>query len=164
MGLDGSPPSTSRVGTGRCPSLKVIRQRQHFVPAADSCTNLTRSPSVFATHLPPSLASWIASSPASTGRRACSTWMTSLSFPLPGKNISLDFAKPLSDSGTPTLSRGPTSVPLLPRRSATWVTGSPRKASCLIPHSWQPSGKSLLPRLPRKSALSWASPVIIGGM
>ena len=72
-GVRCSPHSTSRAGTSRCPSLKVIKQRQRFVPAVDSCTNLTRSPSVFATHLPPSLASWIASLPATTGRRACST-------------------------------------------------------------------------------------------
>ena len=81
-----------------------------------------------------------------------------------GKNISLDFAKSLSGSGTPSSSWGPTSAPLLQRRSATWATGSPRKASCLILRSWQPSGKFLLPRLPRKSALFWVSPVITGDM
>ena len=37
--------------------------------------------------------------------------------------------------------------------------GLPRKASCLIPRSWQPYGRFLLPRLPRKSALFWVSPV-----
>ena len=42
--------------------------------------------------------------------------------------------------------------------------GSPRRASCLIPRSWQPYGKFLLPRLPRKSAPSWALPVITGDM
>ena len=62
-----------RAGIGKCPSQRVIRQRPPFVPAVASCTNLIRSPSVFATHLPPSLASWIVSSPPSTGRRACST-------------------------------------------------------------------------------------------
>ena len=53
-------------------SRSVIKQRSSFIPAVDSCTNLIRSHSVFATLLPPSLASWIASSPASTGRRTCS--------------------------------------------------------------------------------------------
>ena len=133
MGLDGSPPSTSRAGTGRCPSLKVIKQRPCFVPAVASCTSLTRSHSVFATHLPPSLASWIASSPASTGRRACSTLMISSCSHQLGKNISLDFAKSLSGSGTPSSSWGPTNAPLLPRRSATWVTGLPEEG--LLPDS-----------------------------
>ena len=62
------------------------------------------------------------------------------------------------------IKRGPTSAPLLPRRSATLATGSPRRASCQIPRSWQPYGRFLLPRLPRKSAPSWASPVITGDM
>ena len=114
--------------------------------------------------LPPSLASWIASSPASTGRRACSTLMISSCSHQLGKNISLDFAKSLSGSGTPSSSWGPTNAPLLPMRSATWVTGLPRKASCLIPHSWQSYGRFLLPRLPRMSALFWVSPVIPGDM
>ena len=75
-----------------------------------------------------------------------------------------DFAKYLSGSGTPNSSWGPTSAPLLPRRSATWATGSPRRVSCLIPRSWQPYGRFPLPRLPRKSAPSWVSPVITGDM
>ena len=164
MGLGGFQPSTSRAGIGRCPSLRVIKQIPRFVPAVASCTNSTRSHSVFATHLPPSLASWIASSQVSTGRRACSTLTISSSFRQRGKNILLDFAKSLSGSGTPNSSWGPTSAPLLPRRSATWVTGSPRRSSCLIPRSWQPYGRFLLPRLPRKSAPSWVSPVITGDM
>ena len=164
MGLDSSPPSTSRAGTGRCPSLKVIKQRPRFVPAVASCTSLTRSHSVFATHLPPSLASRIASSLASTGRRACSTLLISLCSHQLGKKILFDFAKSFSGSGTPSSSWGPTNAPLLPRRSATWVTGLPRKASCLIPHSWQPYGRFLLPRLPRESALFWVSPCITGDM
>ena len=101
---------------------------------------------------------------ASTGRRACSTLMISSYFHQLGKNISLDFAKSLSGSGMPSSSWEPTSVPLLPRRSATLVTGSPRRASCLIPRSWQSYERFLLPRLPRKSVFSFVSPVITGDM
>ena len=50
------------------------------------------------------------------------------------------------------------------KRSATWATGSPRRASYLIPRSWQPYGRFLLSRLPRQSAPSWVSPVITGDM
>ena len=99
-----------------------------------------------------------------SGRHACSTLTISSYFRPPGKNISLGFAKSLSGSGMPNSSYGLTRAPLLPRRSATWVTGSPRKASCLIPRSWQPYVRFLLPRLPQKSALSWVSPVITGDM
>ena len=53
------------------------------------------------------------------------------------------------------LSWGPTSALSPPRRSTTWVTGSPRRAYCPIPCSWQPSGTSLLLKHPPKSALSW---------
>ena len=70
MGLNGSPPWTSRVGTGRCPSRSKTRPRPHFARAVANCSSLTRSPLVCATHLPPSPASWIASWPASTGKCA----------------------------------------------------------------------------------------------
>ena len=62
------------------------------------------------------------------------------------------------------LKLGADKAPLLPRRSATWATGSPRRASCLNPRSWQPYGRFLHPRLPRKSAPSWVSPVITSDM
>ena len=48
-----------------------------------------------------------------------------------------------------------TNALLQPRRSTTWVTGSPKKAYCPTPRSWQPFGRSLLPKRPPKSALSW---------
>ena len=80
MGLDGFRPSTLKVGIGRCLSPSVIKQRLPFVLAVDSCTNLTRFHLVFATLLPPSLASWIASSLASTGKRACFTLTISSAF------------------------------------------------------------------------------------
>ena len=151
-------------GYWQVPITESDKAKTAFRTAVASCTSLTRSHSVFATHLPPSLASWIASSPASTGRRACSTLMISSCSHQLGKNISLDFAKSLSGSGTSSSSWGPTNAPLLPRMSATWVTGLPRRASCLIPRSWQPYGRFLLPRLPQKSALFWVSPVITGDM
>ena len=69
-GANGSPPWTSRVGTGRCPSLSKTRPRPHFGRAVGNSSNSIRSPLVCVTHLPPSLASWITSWPASTGRRA----------------------------------------------------------------------------------------------
>ena len=72
-GLAGSPLSTSRVGTGKSRFWSRIRRRQRFVLAVGSCTNLTRSHLVSATLLLPSPASWIASSPATTGKRACFT-------------------------------------------------------------------------------------------
>ena len=151
-------------GYGQVPITESDKAKTAFRTSSGQLYEFNQAPSVFATHLPPSLASWIASSPAYTERRACSTWMISSYFRPLGKNISLDFSKSLSGSGTPSSSWGPTSAPLLQRRSATWVTGSPRKAFCLIPHSWQPSGTFLLPRLPRKSALFWVSPVITGDM
>ena len=74
LGLNGSPPWTLRVGTGRCPSRNKTRLRPRFARAADNCSSLTRSPLVCATHLPPSPTSWIASWPASTGKCAYSIW------------------------------------------------------------------------------------------
>ena len=44
MGLNGSPPWTSKVGTGRCLSQNKTRLRPRFVRAVDNCSNLTRSP------------------------------------------------------------------------------------------------------------------------
>ena len=49
-------------------------------------------------------ASWTASLPASIGRRACFISTILSSSPPLGRSISLDFAKSLSDSGTPNLS------------------------------------------------------------
>ena len=70
MGLNGSLPWTSRVGTGRCLSQSKTRLRPRFERAVDNCSNSTRSRLVCATRLPPSPASWITSWPASTGKRA----------------------------------------------------------------------------------------------
>ena len=109
-GLSGSPP---------CPSQSRARRRLPFKLAAVSCMNLTRSPLVFVMLPPPSPASWTASSPASTGKRACSSLTILLYFRQPGKNISLDFAKSLSGSGTLTLRWGPTNAHLRPKRSTT---------------------------------------------
>ena len=53
------------------------------------------------------------------------------------------------------LKLGLTNALLQPRRSTTWVTGSPKKAYCPTSRSWQPLGRSLLPKRPPKSALSW---------
>ena len=136
------------------------RPRPRFERAVGNCSSSTRSPLVCVTHLPPSLASWIASWPAFTGRRAYYIWTTSSSSPPLGRSTSLDSARYSSDLGTPTSSWGLTSALSQPRRSTTWVTGSPRKACCPTPRSWQPLGRSLLPNQPPpprqpKSALSW---------
>ena len=57
-------------GYWQCPSPSKTRPRPHSERAAGNCSNSIRSPLVCVTHLPPSLASWIASWPASNGRRA----------------------------------------------------------------------------------------------
>ena len=155
MGPNGFPPWTSRVRTGRCPSPSKTRPRPHFGRAVDNCLNSIRSPLVCVTHLPPSLASWIASWPASTGRRAYFIWTTSLFSPPFGRSTSLNSARYSSDLGTPTSSWGLTNALLQPSKSTTWVTGSPKKAYCPTPRSWQPFGRSLLPKRPPKSAPSW---------
>ena len=108
------------------------RPRPHFERAVGNCSSSTRSPFVCVTHLPPSLASWIASWPASTGRRAYSISTTSSSSLPLGRSTSLDSARYSSDLGTPTSSWGLTNALLQPRRSTTWDTGSPRKAYCSL--------------------------------
>ena len=60
----------SRADTGRSLSRSGTRRRRHSVPAAASCLSSTRSPLASATLPPPSPASWIVSSPVSTGKRA----------------------------------------------------------------------------------------------
>ena len=110
---------TSRVGTGRCPSQNKTRRRPHSERAVGNSSNLIRSPLVCVTLLPPSPASWIASWPASTGKRAYFTWTTSSSSPPLGRSTSLNSARSSSDLGTPTLSWGPISAHLQPRRSTT---------------------------------------------
>ena len=102
-----------------CPSQNRTRRRPRFEQAADSCSSSIRSPLVCITLLPPSPASWIASLPASTRRHAYFTWTTSSSSPPLGRSTSLDFGRSLSDLGTPTLSWGPISVRLRPKRSTT---------------------------------------------
>ena len=72
-GLGSFLPSTLRVAIDKFLSRNAIRKRPPFVPAVGSCTNSIRSNLVFVTLPPPSLASWIASSLASTGKRACFT-------------------------------------------------------------------------------------------
>ena len=99
MGPNGSPLWTSRVGTGRCPSPNKTRRRPHSERAVGNCSNLIRSPLVCVTLLPPSPASWIASWPASTGKRAYFTWTTSSSSPPLGRSTSLDSARPSSNLG-----------------------------------------------------------------
>ena len=57
-------------GYWQVPITEQDKAKTAFRTRSDSCLNLTRSPLVCATHLPPSPASWIESWPASTGRRA----------------------------------------------------------------------------------------------
>ena len=72
------------------------------------------------------------------------------SFPPHGRNISLDSGKSLSDSGTLISSWGPRNVPLPQKRSAIWVIGSRRKASCQTLRSSQPLGRFHPPKKPLK--------------
>ena len=122
-GLNGSLPWTSKVDTGRCLSPNRTKLRPHFGRAVGSCSNLTRSPLVCATHLPPFPASWIESWPASTGRRAYFISMTSSPSPPHGRNTSLGSARYSRDLGTPSSNWGPRNALSPPKRSVTWAIG-----------------------------------------
>ena len=58
-------------GYWQVPIMERDKAKTAFRTSSGQLYELIRSHSVFATLPPPSLASWIASSPASTGRRAC---------------------------------------------------------------------------------------------
>ena len=85
-GLAGFPLLISRVDTGKSLSRSRIRRKQHFAQAVANSLSLIRSPLASATLPPPSPASWIASSPVSTGRHASSTLMISSYSPPRGKS------------------------------------------------------------------------------
>ena len=89
-------------GYWQVPITEQDKAETAFRTSSGSCSNSIRSPLVCVTLLPPSPASWIASLPASTGRRAYFTWTTSSSSPPLGRSTSLDFARSSSDLGTPT--------------------------------------------------------------
>ena len=144
-------------GYWQVPIQELDKEKTAFRTSSGSCTNLIRSHLVFATLPPPSPTSWIASSLASTGKRACFIWMTSSSSPPHGRNTLLNSGKSLSDSGTLILNSGPRSVLSPQKRSAIWATGSQKEAFCQTQLSSQPFGRFHLPKLPLKSFLGLAS-------
>ena len=96
-GLAGFPLLISRVDTGKSLSRSGTRKRQRFAQAVANSLSLIRSPLASATLPPPSPASWITSSPVSTGKHASSTSMISSYSPPPGKNPSNASVKFSSD-------------------------------------------------------------------
>ena len=60
-------------GYWQVPITECDKAKTAFRTSSGQLYEFNQVPFVFATLLPPSLASWIASSPASTGRYACST-------------------------------------------------------------------------------------------
>ena len=164
MGLAGFPLLISRVDTGKSLSRSGTRRRQRFARAVANSTSLIRSPLASATLPPHSHASWIASSPAFTGKHACSTSMISLYSPPPGKSTSTISVKFSSDWGTLSWNLVLKNALSLPRRSATWDTAWQNRVSCLIRRFSPPSEKSTLPKTPRKSTRFWVLPAITVGM
>ena len=98
------------------------KEKTAFCTSSGSCTSLTKSRLVSVTPLPPSPASWIASSLVSTGKRVSSFSMISSCSPPHGRNISPVFGKSSSGCDTQTSNLAPRNAPS-PPRSVIWGTG-----------------------------------------
>ena len=106
-------------GYWQVPITEQDKAKTAFRTSSGQLFEFNQVPFGLCNHLPPSPASWITSWPASTEKRAYFTWTTSSSSPPLGRSTSLDSARYSSDLGTPTLSWGPISAHLQPRRSTT---------------------------------------------
>ena len=102
MGLAGFPLLILGVDTGKSLSRSGTRKRRLFVLAVASSSNLTKSPLASATLPPPTPASWIASSPVFTGKRASSISTISSCSPPHGKSTLPTSVKSSSDYDTPS--------------------------------------------------------------